>query len=51
MDSSVVIRSVERCGDRLKIGVGGGITWLSDPAREYDEMRLKGAALLKVFGG
>ncbi|WP_018308185.1 anthranilate synthase component I family protein [Acetobacter aceti] len=50
MDSSVVIRSVERCDDRLRIGVGGGITWLSDPAREYDEMRLKGEALLKVFG-
>ena len=50
MDSSVVIRSVERCDDRLRIGVGGGITWLSDPAREYDEMRLKGAALLRVFG-
>ncbi|MCH4091721.1 anthranilate synthase component I family protein [Acetobacter sp.] len=50
MDSSVVIRSVERCDGRLRIGVGGGITWLSDPEREYDEMRLKGAALLKVFG-
>ena len=50
MDSSVVIRSVERCDDRLRVGVGGGITWLSDPAREYDEMRLKGEALLKVFG-
>ncbi|NHN88820.1 anthranilate synthase component I family protein [Acetobacter sp. LMG 1627] len=50
MDSSVVIRSVERCGNRLTIGTGGGITWPSDPEREYDEMRLKVAALLGVFG-
>lgn len=49
MDSSVVIRSMERTGDRLAIGAGGGITWPSDPAREYDEMLLKAAPLLKVF--
>ncbi|EHH68039.1 anthranilate synthase component I family protein [Gluconobacter morbifer] len=50
MDSSVIIRSLERQGKRLSIGAGGGITWLSDPAREYDEMCLKAAPLLKVFG-
>lgn len=49
MDSSVVIRSLERAGSRLSLGVGGGITWLSDPAREYEEMRLKAAPLLGLF--
>lgn len=50
MDSSVVIRSVERCGARLSIGAGGGITWPSDPAKEYDEMLLKVTPLLQAFG-
>ncbi|NHN83271.1 anthranilate synthase component I family protein [Acetobacter musti] len=51
LDSSVVIRSIARAGDRLEIGAGGGITFLSDPEREYDEMMLKVAPLLRVFGG
>lgn len=41
MDSSVIIRSFARQQDRLSIGVGGGITILSDPQKEYAEMRLK----------
>ncbi|GBR04394.1 anthranilate synthase component I family protein [Acetobacter oeni] len=50
MDSSVIIRSLVRENqDRLSIGAGGGITWLSDPAREYDEMVLKATPLLKAF--
>ncbi|MBO1361829.1 anthranilate synthase component I family protein [Acetobacter sacchari] len=49
MDSSVVIRSVERAGDTVRIGAGGGITWLSDPEREYEEMLLKAAPVLSVF--
>ncbi|MFT8718171.1 anthranilate synthase component I family protein [Acetobacter sp.] len=50
MDSSVVIRSVERNGSFLSIGAGGGITWPSDPQREHDEIQLKVAPLLGVFG-
>ena len=50
MDSSVVIRSVERNGSSLSIGAGGGITWPSNPQREHDEMQLKIAPLLRVFG-
>ena len=41
MDSSVIIRSFAREQDWLSIGVGGGITILSDPQKEYAEMRLK----------
>ncbi|GBR54812.1 para-aminobenzoate synthase component I [Neokomagataea thailandica NBRC 106555] len=50
MDSSVIIRSAERCGAHLSIGAGGGITWPSDPQKEYAETALKAAALLKAFG-
>ncbi|WP_346266682.1 anthranilate synthase component I family protein [Neokomagataea anthophila] len=49
MDSSVIIRSAERSAGQLTIGAGGGITWPSDPAKEYDETTLKAAALLRSF--
>ncbi|NHO33464.1 anthranilate synthase component I family protein [Acetobacter fallax] len=51
LDSSVVIRSISLVGRRLLVGAGGGITWLSDPEREYEEMMLKVAPLLDVFSG
>ncbi|MFT9256787.1 MAG: anthranilate synthase component I family protein [Acetobacter sp.] len=41
MDSSVIIRSFARTGQVLAIGTGGGITILSDPQKEYEEMCLK----------
>ena len=41
MEKSVIIRSLMRERDSLSIGVGGGITILSDPQKEYAEMRLK----------
>lgn len=41
MDSAVIIRSFECAGQVMRIGVGGGITILSDPQKEYEEMRLK----------
>jgi para-aminobenzoate synthetase component 1 len=50
MDSSVIIRTLVMTRDRICAAAGGGITILSDPEREYDEMRLKVAALLAVFG-
>nr|WP_239029665.1 anthranilate synthase component I family protein [Novacetimonas pomaceti] len=51
MDSSVIIRTLTLTRDRIWAAAGGGITILSDPDREYDEMCLKIAALLAVFGG
>ena len=41
MDSSVIIRSFVAHGEQLRMGTGGGITILSDPHMEYEEMRLK----------
>nr|WP_230975884.1 anthranilate synthase component I family protein [Acetobacter garciniae] len=46
MDSSVIIRSFAREGTMLRIDTGGGITILSDPQKEYEEMCLKLAPFL-----
>lgn len=51
MDSAVLIRTVVRHGHTLNVGAGGGVTILSDPQKEYEEMRLKIAPLLALFGG
>ena len=37
--------------DRLHFGTGAGITWGSDPAREWDETELKAQRLLAVAAG
>ncbi|AQS88546.1 para-aminobenzoate synthase component I [Neoasaia chiangmaiensis NBRC 101099] len=49
MDSNVVIRSLGISRDDMTLGAGGGITYPSDPKREYDEMLLKAAPLLGMF--
>ncbi|GGC96450.1 hypothetical protein GCM10011512_24310 [Tersicoccus solisilvae] len=49
-DLAMTIRSMVIEGDTATIGVGGGITALSDPARELAEMELKARALLEVLG-
>nr|WP_228120993.1 anthranilate synthase component I family protein [Gluconobacter cerevisiae] len=49
MDSSVIIRSMSRSGDTVSVGAGGGITVLSDPMWEYEEMLLKVAPILEAF--
>lgn len=51
MESSVIIRTVTRVADRLTLASGGGITILSDPEKEYEEMRLKLAPFFSLFGG
>ncbi len=50
MDSSIVIRSVVATPDWLVAQAGGGIVADSDPAAEYDEMRLKLRPALRAFG-
>jgi para-aminobenzoate synthetase component 1 len=37
MGSSILIRTFVADGERLTLHVGGGITWRSDPAAEWDE--------------
>ena len=49
LDSAVIIRSISATADHLKIGAGGGITYPSQPEREYEEMCLKAAPLLNVL--
>jgi para-aminobenzoate synthetase component 1 len=50
LDLAMVIRSVVFTDGVARIGTGGGITALSDPAREVDETELKARALLAVLG-
>ncbi|KAL0253800.1 hypothetical protein I308_101177 [Cryptococcus tetragattii IND107] len=40
-DLSVVIRTIVVEGNRLSIGAGGAITWLSDREKEWDEVLTK----------
>ncbi len=51
MDSSIVIRTVVATGTTLAAQAGGGIVADSDPAGEYEEMRLKLRPLLDACGG
>jgi para-aminobenzoate synthetase component I len=48
---AVGIRTFWVVGDRLHFGTGAGITWGSDPAREWAETELKAARLLAVAQG
>jgi len=50
VDLAMVIRSIVIDPDGSTIGSGGGITALSVPHEELDEVRLKAAALLAVLG-
>jgi len=45
---AVGIRTFWAAGGRLHLGTGAGITWGSDPAREWDETELKARRLLAV---
>lgn len=46
---AMVIRSVVADDDGAHIGVGGGVTALSEPAFEVDELHVKAAALLAAL--
>ena len=45
---AVAIRTFQWADGRLHLGTGAGITWLSDPAREWAETELKVSKLLEV---
>lgn len=51
MDSSIVIRTLVATRDSLIAQAGGGIVSDSDPAAEYEELRLKARPLLAVLEG
>jgi para-aminobenzoate synthetase component 1 len=51
MGSSILIRTFVADGRRLTFHVGGGITWRSDAATEWDETRTKARGPLRAIGG
>lgn len=42
---------IDRAADLLKFGTGAGITWGSEPAREWQETELKAGRLLAIASG
>jgi para-aminobenzoate synthetase component 1 len=50
MATSILIRSFVADGERLSLHVGGGITWRSDPAAEWDETVAKAHGPLSAIG-
>lgn len=50
LQANVAIRTVEIAGDRLWLGVGGGIVADSVPAAEWAECRAKAAPVLSAIG-
>ncbi len=50
MQTSIVIRTFVADGKRLTLHVGGGITWKSDPAAEWDETVTKARGPLGAIG-
>jgi para-aminobenzoate synthetase component 1 len=51
MGSSILIRTFVADGRRLTLHVGGGITWRSDAAAEWEETRAKARGPLRAIGG
>ena len=50
MQTSILIRTFVADGRRLTLHVGGGITWKSDPAAEWDETVVKARGPLQAIG-
>jgi para-aminobenzoate synthetase component 1 len=50
MQTSILIRTFVADGERLTLHVGGGITWRSDPAAEWDETVAKARGPLGAIG-
>ena len=51
MQTSILIRTFVADGERLTLHVGGGITYRSDPAEEWDETVAKARGPLSAIGG
>ncbi|HEX4897009.1 MAG TPA: anthranilate synthase component I family protein [Candidatus Limnocylindrales bacterium] len=51
MQTSILIRTFVADGTRLTLHVGGGITWRSDPAAEWEETVDKARGPLSAIGG
>jgi anthranilate/para-aminobenzoate synthase component I len=51
MQTSILIRTFVADGKRLTLHVGGGITWRSDPAEEWQETVDKARGPLSAIGG
>ena len=51
VQTSILIRTFVADGRRLTLHVGGGITWGSDPAAEWDETVAKARGPLGAIGG
>jgi para-aminobenzoate synthetase component 1 len=51
MQTSILIRTFVADGRHLTLHVGGGITWKSDPAAEWDETVVKARGPLGAIGG
>jgi para-aminobenzoate synthetase component 1 len=51
LGSSILIRTLVADGRRLSLNVGGGITWRSDPAAEWEETVVKARGPLRAIGG
>ena len=51
MRTSILIRTFVADGTRLSLHVGGGITWHSDPAAEWEETVAKARGPLGAIGG
>ena len=50
MATSILIRTFVADGQRLSLNVGGGMTWRSDPAAEWDETVAKARGPLAAIG-
>ena len=51
MQTSILIRTFVADGERLTLHVGGGVTWRSDPAAEWDETVAKARGPLGAIDG
>jgi para-aminobenzoate synthetase len=48
-DQSVVIRTIVKRGNELTLGAGGAITWLSQPAKEWEEVLTKANSVARAL--
>lgn len=46
---NIPIRTIQRSGNTLIYSTGGGITWGSDPEKEFEETLIKAKAFLNIF--